>query len=193
MGNGEIDRIQVSKLTARYNLVRSAVYTRLKALGIRPQTIGNKSYVNAEQLRLLDDFHQFIQAGGTTAEFLERRGLQNKGLQNKDTDSSGLSSGLSTAQPNDMLKLFTAFASEVASKLQPQIPEPNPLAYFEFLEQAARNGWLLSTSEVADLLDLTPSRIQKYGDRFSEAGFIFTRAGYRTQGEVAWRVSKPRK
>ena len=188
MGNGEIDRFPVSQLSARYSLARSAVYTRLNALGIRTLSIGKKAYINAEQLRLMDDLHQFIQSGGNTAEFLERRGLQKS-----EIEPSGLSSGLSTAQSNDVIKLFTAFASEVASKLQPPIPEPNPLAYFEFLEQAARNGWLLSTSEVADLLDLPSSSIQKYGDRFSEAGFIFTRAGYRTQGEVAWRVSKPRR
>ena len=188
MGNGEIDRFPVSQLRARYNLVRSAVYSRMNALGITTQTIGNKAYVNAEQLGLLDDLHQFIKAGGTTAEFLERRGLQKSG-----GDSSGLSSGLSTTQPNDIIKLVTAIASEVASKLQPPTPEPNPLAYFEDLERAAQNGWLLSTSEVAYLLDLSPSTIQKQGDRFSEAGFIFTRAGYRNQGEVAWRVSKSRR
>lgn len=189
MGNGEIDRFPVGQLRARYNnLAKSAVYNRLKALGVRPQTIGNKAYVNAEQLRLMDDLHQFIQSGGTTAEFLERRGLQKS-----VGDSSGLSSGLSTAQPNDIIKLVTAIASEVASKLQLPTPEPDPLAYFERLEQAARNGWHLSTSEVAYLLDLPPSKIEGYGDRFSEAGFIFTRAGYRTQGEVAWRISKPRR
>ena len=188
MGSGEIDRFPVSQLGGRYNLVRSAVYTRIKALGVRTQTVGNKAYVNSEQLRLLDDLHQFIQAGGTTAEFLERRGLQQSG-----PDSSGMSSGLSTTQPNDLIKLVTAIASEVASKLQPAPPEPDPLAYFERLEQAAKNGWYLSTSEIAYLLDLPPATVEGMGDRFSEAGFIFTRAGYRTQGEVAWRISKPRR
>ncbi|MDJ0707004.1 MAG: hypothetical protein QNJ46_27330, partial [Leptolyngbyaceae cyanobacterium MO_188.B28] len=187
MGSGEIDRFPVNQLGNRYNLVRSAVYTRIKALGVRTQTIGNKAYVNSEQLRLLDELHQFIQSGGTTAEFLERIGLQKS-----SPDSSGLSAGLSTTQPNDIIKLVTAIASEVASKLQPQPPEPDPLAYFERLEQAAKNGWYLSTSEIAYLLDLSPSTVEGMGDRFSEAGFIFTRAGYRTQGEVAWRISKPR-
>lgn len=188
MGNGEIDRFPVSQLRARYNLVRSAVYTRLKALGIRPQTTGNKAYVNAAQLRLMDDLHQFIQSGGTTAEFLERRGLQKT-----EVETSGLSSGLSKAPPNDIINMVTAIASEVASKLQPPTPEPDPLAYFERLERAARNGWLLSTSEVAYLLDLPPSTIERFKDRFSDAGFIFTRAGYRTQGEAAWKVSKLRR
>lgn len=184
MGNGEIDRLPVSQLMDRYNLVRSAVYNRLEALGIKPEKIGNKAYVNSTQLRLLDDLHQFIQTGGTTAEFTESRGLQKA-----NAETSGLSSGLSTIQP-DIMKLVAAIAAEFAARFQPPTPEPDPFAYFEVLERAARNGWLLRTTEVAYLLDLPPASIRAYGDRFSEAGFTFTRAGYRSQGEVAWRVSK---
>ena len=184
MGNGEIDRLPVSQLSERYGLVRSAVYTRLEALGIKPERIGNKAYVNAEQLKLLDDLHQFIQSGGTTAEFLESRNIQRN-----EPSISNLSSGLSTVQP-DIIRLVTTIAAEIAARFQPAPPEPDPLAYFEVLERAAQNGWLLKTSEIAYLLDLSPSEIGLYGDRFNEAGFVFTRAGYRTKGEVAWKVSK---
>lgn len=185
MVSGELDRLPVNQLTERYSLVRSAVYTRLDALGIKAEKVGNKSYVNAEQLQLLDDLHQFIQAGGNTAEFLESRGLQRV-----EEQSTGLSRGLSTTQP-DMVQLVTEIAAQLVSRLQPPSPEPDPLAYFKALEQAARNGWLLRTSEIAYLLDLLPSEIASYGDSFSEAGFIFTQAGYRAGKEVAWKVSKP--
>jgi hypothetical protein len=184
MSNGEIDRLPVNQLTERYALARSAVYTRLDALGIKPERIGNKAYVNAEQLKLLDDLHEFINSGGTTAEFQERRGIPRA----KDLPTEQ-SSGLSTIQP-DFARLVAAIASEIASRFQSSTPDLDPFAYFEVLERAHKNGWLLSTSEVADLLDLLPSDIRQYGDSFSEAGFVFTRAGYRAGGEVAWRVSK---
>ncbi|HIK57159.1 MAG TPA: hypothetical protein IGS37_18600 [Synechococcales cyanobacterium M55_K2018_004] len=184
MSNGEIDRLPVNQLTERYNLVRSAVYTRLEALGIKPERIGNKAYVNAQQIQLLDDLHDFINSGGTTAEFKERRGLP-KG----DEQPVESSSGLSTVPP-DFARLVAAIAAEIASRFQPSTPEPNRFAYLEVLEKAYQNGWLLSTSEVADLLDLLPSEIRQYGDSFSEAGFVFTKAGYRSGGEVAWKVSK---
>jgi hypothetical protein len=184
MSNGELDRLPVNQLMERYGIVRSAVYTRLEALGVKPEKVGNKAYVNLEQLRVLDDLHQFLQRGGNTAEFIESRGLQ------KPADmSSGLTRGLSTVQP-DIVQLVAEIAAQIASRFQPPSPEPDPLAYFQALEQAARNGWLLRTSEVAYLLDLLPSDIQLYGDSFSEAGFTFTKAGYRSRGEVAWRVSK---
>lgn len=184
MNEGEIDRLQVNQLSDRYNLARSAVYTRLDALGIKPEKIGNKAYVSAEQLLLLDELHAFIQTGRSTAEFLEM-----KGIQRAEASPSGQSSGLSTVQP-EMMQFIAAIAAEMASRFQPPAPEPNPLAYFELLEQACRNGWLLRTSELAELLDLPPSEVGSY-DSFSEAGFVFTRAGYRAGGEVAWKVSKP--
>lgn len=184
MNSGEIDRLPVNQLMERYGIVKSLVYTRLETLNIKPERVGGKSFVNAEQIRMLDIYHEFIQAGGTKAEFLESRGVHKPG----EADS-GLSSGLSTVQP-DIIQIAAAIAAQFAAKLQPPIAS-NPLAYFEKLEQSARNGWLLSTSEISELLDLLPSEIQQYGDRFSEAGFVFTKAGYRAGGQVAWRVSKP--
>lgn len=185
MRDGEIDRLPVNQLSVRYNLARSAVYTRIEALGIKTERVGNKAYVNAEQLHLLDDLHQFIQSGGTTPEFVESRGIQKQ-----DSSSSGGSTGLSTAQP-DVIQMVSAIAAQFASRMQPP-PQPDPFAYFETLEKAARNEWLLRTSEIADLLDLSLSEMKHYGDRFSEAGFTFTKAGYRSGGEDAWRVSKER-
>ncbi|XPM59892.2 MAG: hypothetical protein EDM05_022000 [Leptolyngbya sp. IPPAS B-1204] len=184
MGRGQVDRIPVNQLMERYRLARSAVYKRIEDLGIKTEKIGNKAYVNAEQLRLLDELHQFIKSGGTMPEFLDSRGL----TRAKEL-SSDLSSGLSTGQ-SDLVQVVTAIAAQVVSRFQPAAPPPDRLDYFEKLERAARNGWLLRTSEIADLLDLSPSEILLYGDSFREAGFVFTQAGYRAGGEIAWRVSK---
>jgi len=185
MSNGEIDRLTINQLVERYSLVRSAVYTRMEALGIKPERVGNKAFVKAEDIQLLDELHDFIKAGGNTAEFKE-----NRGIRAGETSLPEQSSGLSAVQP-DFARLVAAIASEIASRFQPQTPEPDRFAYFQVLESAYTGGWLLSTSEIADLLDLLPDEIRQYGDSFTEAGFIFTKAGYRAGGQVAWRVSKP--
>ena len=49
------------------------------------------------------------------------------------------------------------------------------------------------TSELADLLGLTPGTITDYGEEFSDAGFTFSRAGKRKGGEIAWRIGKPKR
>jgi hypothetical protein len=191
MDDNSLDRLPVNQLPHRYRLARSAVYTRMEALGIETEKVGNKAYVNAEQLRLLDNLHEFLQAGGTTAEFIESRGLRRRREPSSNGLSTGSSAGLSGGQL-DISQFFNAL-SDFAAKLQPPRAEPDRLAYFEKLERAAQTGWLLRSSEIAELLNLSVAEMQFYGDRFSEAGFIFTKAGYRSGGEIAWRVSKPLK
>lgn len=190
MTNGELDRLPVSQLPARYDLARSAVYTRMGALGIQPQKVGNRSYVNSQQIGMLDELHKFINSGGTTAEFIDRMGIPQSGNSGQSSDSSsGQSAGLSVSPP-DIVGLVRAIMAEMSSRFQPPSPEPDPLAYYRALEEVAQKGWQLKTSEVAYLLDLPPTEIESFDYQFYEAGFVFTRAGYRSGGEVAWRVSK---
>jgi hypothetical protein len=179
MGNGEIDRLTINQLIERYRLARSAVYKRIDALGIEAQKIGGKAFYSTAQVKLLDDLHNFIQRGGNTAQFIEMRGIQSE--ESLPEESTGLTTGQS-----DLLTLM----NRMLPWLKPSEPEPDPLAYFERLEQACRNQWLLSTSELANLLGMSVADIQRYGDRFYEAGFVFTKAGYRVNGELAWKVSK---
>ncbi len=63
-------RIQVKNLSVRYGLGKTAVYKRIKALDIKPERIGNRSYVDKAQIELLDALQAFIQNGRTTPEFL---------------------------------------------------------------------------------------------------------------------------
>ena len=186
MSGGNIDRIPVNQLSARYNLARSAVYKRMADLGIEREKIGNRAYVSADQLALLDELHSFIGVGGNVAEFIKRKGLDKPDNQAED-DSSGQSSGLALNQA-DMVKLVSAIAAEMSQSLQPSLADP--LAYYEKLEKAASGKWKMRTSELADLLKLTPKEINSYGQTFYEAGFVFNRAGYRSGGETAWLVSK---
>jgi hypothetical protein len=180
MNSGEIDRFPLGQLSARYDgLARSAVYKRMDALGIKPLKVGNKGFVDGEQLAWMDELHAFLNAGGNTAEFLEKKGVAPAATE--------ASSGLSAATP-DIFKLVAT----IAAQMRPPATQPDPFAYLETLERSARNGWLLKTSELSYLLDLPVTEIERYyGDRFTEAGFVFTKAGFRSRGEVAWKVSKP--
>ena len=60
----------VKDLFTRYQLAKSVIYKRLKDLSIKPRKIGVRAFVNQQQLALLDEHHEFIQGGGSTAEFL---------------------------------------------------------------------------------------------------------------------------
>ncbi|WP_080806828.1 hypothetical protein [Halomicronema hongdechloris] len=189
MNGANIDKIPVSQLPDRYRLARSAVYTRMDALGIKPQKVGNRAFINSDQLRLMDELHQFLQReGASTAEFLEMRGLS-AGNGMTAPSSSGMSSGLSRVTP-ELVSLVSMVVSELLDRMQLTPSPPERLRNYRELEDAARHGWLLRTSDVAYLLEIPEAEVQRQGDRFKEAGFVFTRMGYRVDGALAWRVTK---
>jgi len=181
-----VDSLPVAQLPDRYSIARSVLYGRLSDLKIKAEKRGNKAYVNAEQIELLDRFHAHIQAGGTTAEFLVSAGLSDRQEVGQPRQSDGQSDGqLATVEQSAMLAvLMEAISSRypqgVASRLH-----PDPLANLEALEKACRHGWQLSTSQLAQLLGLktlSGKTIQRYG-------FTFTRVG-RNGTESAWAITK---
>lgn len=183
--NAQIDRFPVSDLPDRYDIKRTALYERLKALDIKPIKQGNKSYVDGDQLQQLDDLHAHIGRGGGIADFLQ----ESEQLSDEQSEQTG------QLAPINQSGALVALVEVLTSRLVPAIvsklsPPPAPLAHLEALERAYEKGWLLSTSELGQLLKLSPKTLRRYGDSFSEAGFIFTKAGTRARQETAWRVSK---
>jgi hypothetical protein len=171
----EIDLVPVSQLPSRYGIARSALYTRLKDLKIEPEKQGKKAFVNAFQLQQLDALHSHIQKGGTTGEFLKQQGSLGQ-----------LATQIATSPTAALVTVVEAIVKRL-------MPAPSRLSYLRELEEACTQQWLLSTSELADLLGLTPGTITDYGEEFSDAGFTFTRAGKRKGGEIAWRIGKPKR
>ncbi len=185
--NTQIDRFPVSQLPDRYGIKRTALYERLKALSIKPQKQGNKSYLDSDQVEQLDQLHAHIQRGGVINDF----GSESEQLKVEQTNSTG------QLAPINQSGTLVALVEVLTSRLVPAIvskltPPTAPLAHLEALEKAYEKDWLLSTSELAQLLGLSPRTIRKYGNTFNEAGFTFTRAGTRARQETAWRVSKVR-
>jgi DNA-binding transcriptional regulator YhcF (GntR family) len=196
MSRGEIDKFPVGQLPSRYQLARSAVYKRMEQLSIIPERTGQKSYINSAQLRLMDDLHSFIQQGGNAAEFVEARGLRQKPAGRPPKTTQNGNGQIPTAPSSELANMppeFGSFISAIVSEVVSRLGlggEPDPLNYFDRLEAAAQNGWFYSTSELAELLDVSPRTIEQQGNSFAEAGFVFSRAGRRQNGETAWRVKK---
>jgi len=187
MATGEVDYFPVKQLSDRYQLARSAVYKRMADLGIMPQKVGNKSYLDREQLQLLDEFHAFMVSGKnrTIAEFLEYKGMGASRRPDRPDRPEPTGTDLALTQ-GDLLGLLR----ELIPRFQPSPPPPRTLDYLEQLEQAAINRWLVTTTDLAELLDVSPQQIRVVGGQFTMAGFCFTQAGYRPNGEMEWRVTK---
>ena len=189
----EVDLIPLSQLPSRYGIARSNFYNRLKDLKIEPIKQGRKAFISSSSLQLLDQLHAHIMEGGITSDFIQQKHHLNHQLVVGSNAELELDTPISiqnnieptiTLQPN-------AFISVVEAVVKRFIPTDNSrLTYLRELEEAYQNGWLLSTSEVANLLGLTQKTITSYGQEFSDAGFVFTRSGMRKRGEIAWAIDK---
>ena len=164
-----IDRVPIKSLPSRYNIARSLLYTRLKDLNIKPEKDSKQAYISSEQLAHLDALNDHIKQGRTTSTFLTKRGM---------IASFDPASGL---PPSNNISTFTQLVHEIASVLR---PASSPLQHLECLERAFSQQWLLSTSEVKQLLGVKP-----LGEVCVRGSFAFIKKG-KIGRETAWRVEK---
>ncbi|GAB4242490.1 MAG: hypothetical protein Kow0049_31790 [Stanieria sp.] len=187
----EVDLIPLSQLPSRYGIARSNLYNRLKDLQIEPIKQGRKAFVNNAQLQLLDRLHSHLQQGGVTSEFIEQQSdYQLVALSTPELETNPFYEMHNRNEPIVALQP-SALVSVVEAVVKRLMPTPRSrLNYLRELEEAYQNDWLLSTSEIADLLGLSQKTITGYGQEFTDAGFVFTRVGIRKGGEIAWAIDK---
>jgi DNA-binding Lrp family transcriptional regulator len=188
----EVDLIPLSQLPERYGIARSNLYNRLKDLKIESIKQGRKAFITASQLQMLDGLDAHLQQGGTTAEYMAKLS-SSQSLTTVPTSQTEVYHPQSTEIVSE--PTFTVQPSVLIGAIEAVVKRLIPinrsrLSYLRDLEEAYEKGWLLSTSEIADLLGLSPKTIANYGQEFTDAGFIFARVGMRKGGEIAWSVDK---
>ncbi|MEO0804263.1 MAG: hypothetical protein AAFY57_18620 [Cyanobacteria bacterium J06642_2] len=184
------DSIPVKDLEERYDISRSVLYVRLKALAIATEKVGNRAYISPDQLQQLDDLHAHMGQGGTAAEFVKDHFPE----RDDEPPAARLNDAPDAATMGAMAQALEAFAPLVRAAIAPQ-PSPatatNPLAYLDMLEKVRANRWLLGTRELAYLLGRNSDSIESSGDRFEHRGFTFVRARPDADGQTQWQVTKP--
>jgi len=188
-----VDLIPLSQLPSRYGIARSNLYTRLKDLKIESVKQGRKAFVTATSLQLLDGLHAHLERGGNTPEFLKKLQENHNHLviiPANSLENTNYFEPEYSGEPTIALNP-TALVGVIETVVKKLIPTSRSrLTYMRELEEAYQNQWLLSTSELADLLGLTKKTVTNYGQEFSDAGFVFERAGIRKGGEIAWAIDK---
>lgn len=174
-----IDRISTSDLPGRYNIGKTQVSNRRKALGIEAQKEGKEYFITADDLLRLDALHEHLCRGGTIETF---------GLFNASSEPDKSSTGLDLApvvnwltEPSELMQLFLQLLPIVRQSL----PAAQPLAPQEAIDRACEKGWLLSTSQLCELLGVRSI----HGQTIDRYGFRFTRCG-RNGREGAWAIEK---
>jgi hypothetical protein len=193
----EIDNYPVADLPSRFDLGKQAVYNRLEALGIKPIKVGKRSYISATQLQTLDRIHAHINQGGSMADF------QSPDLEISPVDAIDKTSGRLTSPEtspldkidkstglveNNLEVLVNLIAGAVSQTIASTIPARSPLWYMSELEEAQTQGWLLTTSEIQQLIGVKPTA-SKGTSTYQRGCFTFTKAG-KIGTQTAWKVTR---
>ena len=171
-----IDSVPVSSLTDRYQIKQTALYDRLKVLGIQPEKRGRSSHISNSQLDQMDQLDLRLKAGepmptNPTAEQTEHD------RRTFTEHSSNLSAEHS---PNTIASLSPSTDAAILT-LASMLKRPiDPMANYYALQAACDNNWLLPTDKVRDLIGVIPR-----GDIYDRLGFRFVRSDRRTE----WSVS----
>lgn len=203
--------MNVQELLLRYGIKsRKSLYSRLDGLGISLAKDSNKVYATPEQIELLDQQDKHIKNGGTIKNFIpttkvtvDNTGAQHNTQHSDSLDISNVSSATQhntqlTTQYSTQTQLLGEFVqalqiaiheanlafSERASKMNP----PDPLWYLEKLEAASAMAWELTTSQVKELIGVTP-RCDRGKNTFKRGSFIFVKSG-KIGRQTSWKVQK---
>jgi len=68
-----LDKFLTSELPKRFNVSRSVVHERLKALNIKPYKQDNKSYISGDQFMLMNELDAHLKGGGEIEEFVQQQ------------------------------------------------------------------------------------------------------------------------
>jgi hypothetical protein len=169
----EINKLPVKDLPSRYNIRRTALYTRFTAANITPEKDGTRAYISKEELAELDRLDSHIKTGGKLEDF---QPANNQSLV-VSQESAVNGTPRSADNFNETLQLVEAIARHFQQQRE-------PLQHYTALERAIANSWLLSTSEVRSLISTKP-----HGDRFQHGSFVFIKSG-KIGAQAAWKVLK---
>ena len=158
--------LSLEEARERYQLGRTALADRMRHCQITTTRSGNRSFIDAAQIHVLDQLDRHLTGG---------RGL---------TDFHSPYVKVEVDEP-----ATTAIVSaRDARPLTVETPNIDVLAELErllsFLDRASASGWKLPTSVVRHLLGATPR-----GSEWRRFGFTFKPSGHHGQ-ETAWLIMK---
>jgi hypothetical protein len=176
---GELDTFPVAELQTRYKLGKSQIYSRLDALNIRPERYSGRSYINAQQLAMMDALHRHLLSGNAIADFISK---SVQSVVNRQDKSPGKTGQLAIANQNQLIAILEQLHSDQDYE---QRETDVGFQSLRILDEAVLNRWWLSSSQIKRLLTvatLPKSPFQRFGFNFESVG--------RNGGELAWKITK---
>lgn len=189
-----VDPFPVSSLPDRYSVSKQIVYRRMQQTNVPTIRKGRFSYVRADHVAVLDRLHQHLAGGGMMEDFEEvvdnpideLPWSTDESPEDIRVDGFTKLAELSTRWDRDdfcdrTLEAIEMFANAVDDLA---IANSDPLDCWVQLDRAIESGWVLSTSQVREVVGAKPR-----GEVWEYGAYRFDRVG-KVGRETGWRVSK---
>ena len=170
----------------RYGCVNnySTFHNRMVKLGIKPERRGRQSFLNHNQILLLDRLDEHLKSGGTFANFEIEEG------QTKPIKDNSTSIELASRQDHSIESTREIGSIEIINALQAlALKNYDILTPQKRLKEAVDNDFLLTTEQVSQILGLNTNTIRSWKTGTKRLGFSFHKE-HEGSSAVVWRISR---
>lgn len=181
------DELTTKQAAERYGCENnySTFHNRMVKLKIKPERRGRKSFLNQEQINLLDRCDDHLKSGKYFADFIideEKIGTLTMKEQSYNLDLSGSSMAsiekVGTNNEISFLEALKIYTNANYDVLSPQ----------KRLLEASQNKFLLTTEQVSKIVGLSSSTISSWKSGTKKLGFLFHRS--KEGNYVVWSVNR---
>jgi hypothetical protein len=162
----------------------STFHNRMVKLGIKPERRGRQSFLNRQQIELLDRLDIHLKSGGTFANFKIDEG-ETRPIQIESTSvqlvpgEEGQITNNKIAGDIEIITALQALALKNYDILTPQ----------KRLKEAVENEFLLTTEQVSQILGLNSNTVRSWKSGTKRLGFVFYKE-HEGASSVVWRVDR---
>ena len=162
----------------------STFHNRMVKLGIKPERRGRQSFLNQEQIQLLDRLDTHLKSGGVFGNFQIDEGLttpiQESSSSRKLVVASKVSAIASSGSIGD-IEIIAALQSLAMKNYDVLTPQKR-------LQEAVDNDFLLTTEQVGQILGLNANTVRSWKSETKKLGFTFHKE--HENSSVVWRITR---
>lgn len=162
----------------------STFHNRMVKLGIKPERRGRQSFLNQQQIRLLDRLDIHLKSGGVFGNFqIEENAVK---TMQEGSSSGKLVAGrvvpIATSESIGDIEIIAALQSLALKNYDILTPQKR-------LQEAVDNDFLLTTEQVSQILGLNANTVRSWKSGMQRLGFIFQKE-HEGPSSVVWRVRR---
>jgi hypothetical protein len=161
----------------------STFHNRMVKLGIKPERRGRQSFLNQEQIQLLDRLDTHLKSGGVFGNFQIEEGLTTP-IQESSSSGKLVASKVSAIASSGSIgdiEIIAALQSLAMKNYDVLTPQKR-------LKEAVENDFLLTTEQVSQILGLNANTIRSWKSGTQKLGFTLHKE--HENSSVVWRITR---